>query len=336
MRISVLGSGTSTGIPYIGCACDVCTSPDPKDRRQRCCSLVETDDGKRILLDCGPDFREQMLRLYHTPGSGFEPHLYTRSFYENPDKRLIDAVFLTHNHYDHIGGLDDMRPGIFGNVEIYAEEEVIQSLHHRLPYCFPDKHKYPGTPDFHVHTINMQQIDSTEDILGKIAERSEENALDYLYKELTPLTAEETRLMESQAVQIGRNKVVPLRVYHGKENFRRKRILGYRIGGLAYITDMRSYPLATLRYLCHAHIDTLFVNLLRYREHPTHQNFEQAVRFARSVGARQTFFIHMCHEIGLHEKAEQRLQDYLRDTQCPPQLSMHYAYDGEVIDIRTH
>ena len=84
MKITILGSGTSTGVPQVGCTCPVCTSTDPRDRRLRCSGLVELD-GVRVLIDCGPDFREQMLRL-----GDFGP---------------IDAVLITHEHYDHVGGL---------------------------------------------------------------------------------------------------------------------------------------------------------------------------------------------------------------------------------------
>ena len=86
MKVRIIGSGTSTGVPQIGCTCPVCTSTDPKDNRLRASAIVETDDA-RILIDCGPDFRTQVLRL------PFEK---------------IDGVLITHEHYDHVGGLDDL------------------------------------------------------------------------------------------------------------------------------------------------------------------------------------------------------------------------------------
>ena len=103
MKVRIIGSGTSTGVPQIGCTCPVCTSTDPKDNRLRASAIVETDDA-RILIDCGPDFRTQVLRL------PFEK---------------IDGVLITHEHYDHVGGLDDLRPFCrFGSVPIYAENYV--------------------------------------------------------------------------------------------------------------------------------------------------------------------------------------------------------------------
>ena len=107
MKVTILGSGTSTGVPEIGCTCPTCTSTDPKDKRLRCSGLVEVD-GVRILIDCGPDFREQMIRL-----NDFKP---------------IDAVLVTHEHYDHVGGLDDLRPFCrFRDVPVYAEPFVSAS-----------------------------------------------------------------------------------------------------------------------------------------------------------------------------------------------------------------
>lgn len=112
MKVRIIGSGTSTGVPQIGCTCPVCTSTDPKDNRLRASAIVETDDA-RILIDCGPDFRTQVLRL------PFEK---------------IDGVLITHEHYDHVGGLDDLRPFCrFGSVPIYAENYVAQGLRLRMP-----------------------------------------------------------------------------------------------------------------------------------------------------------------------------------------------------------
>ena len=133
MKVRILGSGTSTGVPQIGCTCPVCTSADPKDNRLRASAIVETEDA-RILIDCGPAFRAQVL---HLP---FEK---------------IDGVLITHEHYDHVGGLDDLRPFCrFGAVPIYAEEYVARALRLRMPYCFVD-HRYPGVPDIPLQEIEV-------------------------------------------------------------------------------------------------------------------------------------------------------------------------------------
>ena len=138
MKITILGSGTSTGVPEIGCTCPVCTSSDPRDHRLRASALIETDD-TRILIDCGPDFRTQVLGL--------------------PFKK-IDGVLITHEHYDHVGGLDDLRPFCrFGEVPIYAEPHTAERLRTRMPYCFVD-HSYPGVPN-----IPLQEIEENRTFL---------------------------------------------------------------------------------------------------------------------------------------------------------------------------
>ncbi len=129
LSIRILGSGTSTGVPQLGCQCEVCRSSDPRDKRLRQSALV-TCGGKNILIDCGPDFRQQMLAC----GS---PH--------------IDALLLTHIHYDHIAGLEELRG--FGDLPIYARADVIDALHKRLAYCFAE-HPYPGVPHFKLIEID--------------------------------------------------------------------------------------------------------------------------------------------------------------------------------------
>lgn len=124
ITLTFLGTGTSTGVPEVGCCCEVCSSADPRDKRLRCSALIDVDD-TRLLMDCGPDFRQQMMPL---------------SF------RSIDAVLVTHEHYDHVGGLDDLRPFCrFGEIPVYANELTAQHLRMRMPYCFVDK-SYPGIP----------------------------------------------------------------------------------------------------------------------------------------------------------------------------------------------
>lgn len=135
-KLTFLGSGTSTGIPEIGCTCDTCTSPDPRDKRYRASVLVEYG-GEDILIDCGPDVRSQLLRARC---------------------QNLDRILLTHEHYDHTGGIDDMRP-LFRNkpeVPVYAEPNVIRAVQLRLPYAFVEK-PYPGVPHIVMHQVFPEQ-----------------------------------------------------------------------------------------------------------------------------------------------------------------------------------
>lgn len=140
MKLKFLGSGTSQGVPVIACHCEVCTSLNSKDKRFRSSALVTTDAGKKILIDCGPDFRMQML--------------------ENKEEQ-IDAVLLTHEHNDHVIGLDDMRPLIFRNgksIEIYCQKRVGDEIKSRFPYAFADV-KYPGAPSFDLYEIQNRSFE---------------------------------------------------------------------------------------------------------------------------------------------------------------------------------
>ena len=294
MKITILGSGTSCGVPQIGCPCEVCTSADPKDKRLRCSAIVEVG-GKHLLIDCGPDFRQQMLSI---------------------DFKPLDAVFITHEHYDHVGGLDDLRPySIFGDVNVYAEKLCADHLKERIPYCFTPKEKrYPGVP-----ALNLIEIEPHQPIVIKDEEK-EPMASEYLedavkmkrqqvWDELQRLNAEGNGDTHRDI------EVIPIRVMHG-----RLPIVGFRIENFAYITDMKTIPDTELPYL--QGVDYLIVNGLRHTPHPTHQTIEEAIAFARSLGAKHTWLIHMSHHILPHSVEEQAL----------PQ-GIHLAYDGEVIEF---
>ena len=131
LEIEFLGTGTSTGVPMLRCHCPVCMSSDPRDKRLRTSAIVRYQ-GARLLIDCGPDFRTQMLRA--------------------SDDNL-DAVLLTHIHFDHVAGLDDLRAYCFKRpLPVYARDEVWNDLHQRIPYCFADN-PYPGVAQFEEHVI---------------------------------------------------------------------------------------------------------------------------------------------------------------------------------------
>jgi len=133
LTVTFLGTGTSQGIPVIGSKHPVCLSTNPKDKRLRVSALIEYD-GYNILIDCGPDFRAQMLKNNVTH---------------------IDAILYTHEHNDHTAGLDDIRPYFFkqGDIPIYAHKRVLDSLKKRFDYIFESENKYPGAPSVVVNEI---------------------------------------------------------------------------------------------------------------------------------------------------------------------------------------
>lgn len=135
MRVKFLGTGTSTGVPEIGCKCEVCTSTDIRNRRLRASVLLDTGD-TRILIDCGPDFRQQIM---------------------NEEFSKLHGLLLTHEHYDHVGGIDDLRPFCrFDDVDIYANEDTLNALKIRMPYSFREQ-KYPGVPSFNLHETHYDK-----------------------------------------------------------------------------------------------------------------------------------------------------------------------------------
>lgn len=134
MRVTFLGTGTSQGIPIIGSDHPVCLSDNPKDKRLRVSVLVEWNE-HAYVVDCGPDFRQQMLRA---------------------NCRKIDGILFTHEHSDHVAGMDDIRPFFFrqGAIPIYAHKRVIKSLRTRFDYFFFDEeNKYPGVPSLEINRI---------------------------------------------------------------------------------------------------------------------------------------------------------------------------------------
>ena len=256
MKLRFLGTGTSTGSPEIGCRCEVCTSTDSKDRRFRSSALIEIE-GKHILIDCGPDFRIQMLKVF-----------------KNNPFEYLDGVLITHEHYDHVGGLDDLRAFCKkGNaVDVYAEEDVVMAIKERMPYVYKEN-KYPGVP-------NLQMITLTD-----------------------------------QPFFIGSVKVIPIRLMHGNLP-----IYGYRIGNMAYLTDLKTIPESEYDKL--KDLDVLIINALRKDVHISHETIAEALENIKKINPRKAFLIHMNHHFGLHEVMQKQL---------PP--TVFIAYDGLELDI---
>jgi len=142
MKVRFLGTGTSTGVPQIGCDCAVCSSVDARDKRLRASVRIEAA-GMVLVIDCTPDFRQQMLPLRFGK---------------------IDGMLLTHEHYDHIGGIDDLRPfSVFGSVDLFMEEQLSQTIRERMPYCFGPV-RYGGVPDINIRKISEKESFKVGDV----------------------------------------------------------------------------------------------------------------------------------------------------------------------------
>lgn len=248
MKIIFLGTGTSTGVPQIACKCKTCTSLNPKDKRLRASVLIKVDNNQ-ILIDCGPDFRSQML---------------------NNDVQFLSAVLITHEHYDHISGLDDLRP--FGEINIFAEKRVCSVIKLNMPYCFSEN-LYPGVPSLRINEIT------------------------------------------DTSFEINSIKIQPIRVLHAKLP-----IFGYRIGKMAYLTDVKT--IEDYSYELLGGLEVLILNALRMNEHIGHITLNEAIAIAKKINAKKTFFIHFSHDIGNHEDVQKLLAN-----------NMFLSYDNLEITI---
>jgi len=259
--LTFLGTGTSMGVPTLGCACAVCTSADPRDRRLRPSALLRWNDASNrtervVVIDTGPDFREQALR------SGV---------------KRVDAVLYTHSHADHILGLDDLRPLSFkafregGPIPLYATPETTAVLESIFSYTFSPQATYPNRA-----RVRLEPLADKTPIHGVEFQR------------------------------------IPL--LHGEME-----IVGYRFGRAVYLTDVSSIPEESFALL--EGLDHLVLSALRHKPHPSHATVEQALGWARRIGARQTWLTHIAHELG-HEATNRTLP-----------AGVELAFDGLTVPV---
>jgi phosphoribosyl 1,2-cyclic phosphate phosphodiesterase len=283
MRFTFLGTGTSSGVPAIACDCRVCTSEDPRDNRLRAGAAVEFTDAagrpRTVLIDATPDLRQQALRA---------------------GLRRCDAVLFTHNHVDHTFGLDELRRFNAvqkGPIDIYAEPHTMEHLRRVYKHIF----------------------------------EREANVNSSFVATLIPHTLEPGRPVDLFGVRF-----TPVRLLHG-----RLPVVGFRVepvrpappgtggeaGGvgdegmspfpLVYCTDVSGIPPESWKLL--RGVRTLVLDALRHRKHPTHFTVDEAVSVAHEVGAAQTYFTHIAHELA-HAETDESLPD-----------GMNLAYDGLVL-----
>jgi phosphoribosyl 1,2-cyclic phosphate phosphodiesterase len=239
MTFTFLGTGTSQGVPIIGCGCEVCASADPRDARLRC-SLLVSHGGANVVIDAGPDFRQQMLR------AGIQ---------------RLDAVVLTHAHNDHIIGLDDVRPFNFLQgrpMPLLGTAPVLAEVRERFSYAFA-KNPYPGTPQFQPFEISSDR-----------------------------------------PFEVAGIPFLPIELMHGELP-----VLGFRIGHIAYLTDMKTIAEGERQKL--QGVKTLVVNALHHERHHSHLNLEEALAFVKTVGPEQAWLTHISHRMGLHHVMGPRL-----------------------------
>ena len=239
LRVTVLGSGTSHGVPAIGCDCAVCRSSDPHDHRTRPSILIEVLSPapspfaaavRSILVDTSTDLRAQALAN---------------------DVRRVDAILFTHSHADHVFGMDDVRR--FNQMQqsaipVYADEDTLASVRRMFAYVFePPKQKGGGLP------------------------------------QLVPFRI-------GGAFSLGGVEIVPVPLVHG-----RRVILGFRIGTFAYLTDCNAIPEPAWDLL--GGVQTVILDALRHRPHPTHFSVSEALAVLERMGPREAYFTHICHDL---------------------------------------
>jgi phosphoribosyl 1,2-cyclic phosphate phosphodiesterase len=253
MKITFLGSGTSQGVPIIACSCPICLSTNPKDKRLRSSVLIQVED-KNIVVDTGPDFRQQML---------------------NCNIKHLDAILFTHAHRDHLAGLDDIRGFNYimqKPLDVYCEDIVEAAIKKEFFYAFTEP-KYPGVPEMNLHSIT------------------------------------------SQPFSLFNTQIEPIRVFHYKLP-----VLGFKVSNFVYITDANRIEDQEIEKV--KGCDVLVLNALRREHHISHFTLQEAIDMSKMIGAKQTYFTHISHQLGFHDNVENELPD-----------NIHLAYDGLEIEL---
>lgn len=305
MKMTLMGTGTSHGVPVIGCTCPVCTSSDPRNTRLRCSALV-VEANQHILIDVGPDFRTQALKYKIC---------------------RLDAVFITHSHADHLHGIDDLRifshknsfamsrdrliaekyPETSGEgLPVYTSERTKGYIHQRFPYIFVDHDKGGGIPKLHLIPIDQN---------------TSENPL---------LLGDEEKIQIVQIPMLHGNHHTNGYVFSSNKTGSKK--------GIAYLTDCNFISDESISEVTKAggQIEHLVIDALREKEHSSHCNFLQALAYAERIGAKHTWFTHITHDMS-HEQIQNYINEKLYDFPRLSQIvkeggSVSPAYDGLILE----
>ena len=250
-QMILLGTGTSVGVPALGCRCDVCTSGDPRNNRSRASAILGLPEGN-LLIDTSPDMRSQLLR---------------------EKIGIVHSVVYTHEHSDHVMGFDDLRLFQFylgHGVPIYCNETVEHRLKEAFSYAFVDREQthIGATPSVDIHRIRTEPFE----VLGA--------------------------------------SVTPIPLKHGP----RFDVLGFRVGNVAYCTDVSEIPESSMNLL--EGLDTLVLDALRPEPHVTHLSIDQAVALSKKLRAKRTYFTHCACKI-----------DYAATNEKLPE-GIEVGYDG--------
>jgi phosphoribosyl 1,2-cyclic phosphate phosphodiesterase len=252
VELTILGCGSSSGTPAIGCHCPTCTSPDPRNRRTRCSAYVRAGDAA-FLIDTGPDLRQQALR------EGFTQ---------------VDAVLYTHPHADHLNGIDDLRAFCYvkqGPITLFGNAFTLDNITTRFDYALSAPSPQWDKP-----------VLQTELVSGPF------------------------RFMDVP--------IQPIQLQHGNWP-----CLGWRIGNVAWLTDLSYIPDESLEQL--QGMEVLFLDCLRQKPYKSHLGVEQSLEWAQRIKAKRTILIHMTHGLEYHALTEQ----------CPPGIEV--GYDGLTVRV---
>ena len=241
MQLTMLGVGSSAGTPVVGCSCNTCTSNDVRNKRTRCSSLITLDSGENILIDTGPDLRNQALR-------------------ENINR--VDVVLYTHTHADHLHGIDDLRAFCVlqrQQIPLYAKADAVTHISQKFGYTLREPSNFWEMP-----VLRIESIDAPFKLFN--------------------------------------TSITPIPVMHGKSH-----IFGYRVGNIAYLTDVSEIPESSFALL--ENLDIVLIDCLREVTHPTHMNIEQSLAYIGRIKAKQSYMIHMTHELEYVSLANQLPKD---------------------------